>query len=276
MPDQSTSRDGLQRPCCFTTYEPYLEGFSPLSRIRSRTNWGDEKGSKVLIRDVCKATAAARGAFKGVVIGGIKFRDGEIWTANPAFEIFSEIETRSTQKDPIQLLVSLGSGPKRAPKFHPLAWRFSDAERNTSVDQLLKEKLGSRYCHFEGPHDLPDVEINEWKIDGSGLKTFQRIQRATENYCSLPKVKELIDQCAKHLVQLRQSRAKTAYWERFALGIRYTCRHKSGCSSPSEGFGDVNSFMTHLMWEHDEPPQDEAHWNYIQELLKWSQKTTVK
>jgi hypothetical protein len=34
--------------------------------------------------------------------------------------------------------------------------------------------------------------------------------------------------------------------------------------------------MTHLMWEHNEPPQDEAHWNYIQSLLKQSQTTTVK
>lgn len=276
MPDETEG--GLQRPHFFRTSDYQGEGSSSLSRSASGSTIQDRDGANILIRDVCKATSAAPGFFKGVSIGGMKFRDGAIWTSNPALEICSDIEeAHSGIKEPIQLLVSLGSGGQKPRKLQaPAQKQYRSRSDEESIDRKLTDKLDSRYCAFEGPSDLSGLEINEWRIDGSGLKTFARIRKSTEAYCKRADVKEKIDSCAKTLVRLRQSRARTTRWERFALGIRYTCRVNQTCSSRSQKFEDRDAFMDHLMWEHNEPPQDEANWNRIERLLASSQITTVK
>ena len=211
MPDET--EDGLRRPYFFRTSGYQGVGSSALIRIASGSTVRDGKGgngTKVLIRDVCKATSAAPGFFKGVPIGGVKFRDGAIWTSNPALEICCDIEEAHPDvKAPIQLLVSLGSGRPKLRRFQSPTRRPSRPQLDEEfIDQKLAKKLDSRYIPFEGPPDLFDLGINEWKIDGSGLKTFPRIRKSTEAYCEREDIKEKIDHCAKKLVRLRQSRGR--------------------------------------------------------------------
>jgi len=269
MPDKL--EDGLQRPFLFRSYDEQGEGLS-LPRVTS--------GSPTAIRinDICRATSAAPGFFKGVHIGDVKYRDGAIWRNNPALEIYRGINECNTEiKRPVKMLVSLGSGPTKPRKFYiPTQPSTKYHKKDSSIDRVLSQKLDDGYWSFEGPSDLSDLEINEWRIDGSGYKTFERIQKSTESYYQQKPVKERIERLAEDLVRLRQSRARTKRWERFALGIQYTCRASPTCSSHSEKFDDRDSFMDHLMWEHNEPPQDEANWNRIQQLFADSQTTTVK
>lgn len=276
MPDMK--EDGLQKPYLFRTYSRPGTS-SPLAIVRTSSGSKIEYkiGNNVLIRDVCKATSAAPGVFKGVKIGQVKFRDGATWTTNPALEICSEIEEAHDEiQDPIHLLICLGTSLRKSRKIHSQTRKSSIASPDdVLIDQLLKEKLGSKYYHFEGPRDLFNLDVNEWKIDGGGLKTFNTIREATERYCADKAVSDLIDRCAIELVRLRQSRARTSRWERFVAGIRYTCRLSPVCSS-LEPFEDREAFMAHLTWEHNMPPQDEANWNQIQRLLAENQFTTIR
>ena len=269
MPDKK--EDGLQKPYLFRTYSRPRKS-SPITLVRtpSGSEIEYEIGNHVLIRDVCKATSAAPGVFKSVKIGQVKFRDGATWTTNPALEICSEIEeTHDEIKDPIHLLICLGTGLRKSRNIH------SPTRDGELIDQLLKEKLRTKYYHFDGPRDLFNLDVNEWKIDGGGQKTFNKIRAATERYCAEKEVSDLIDHCAMELVRLRQSRARTSRWERFVAGIRYTCRLSQVCSS-LKPFEDREAFMAHLTWEHNMPPQDEANWNLIQRLLAENQFTTVR
>ncbi len=276
MPDRK--EDGLQKPYLFRTYSRSgTHSPSPLVRVPSGSKIEYEIGNNVLIRDVCKATSAAPGVFKGVKIGQVKFRDGATWTTNPALEICSEIEdTHDEIKDPIHLLICLGTELRKPRRIHSETRKSSIASPADALnDQLLKEKLGEKYYHFEGPRDLFNLDVNEWKIDGGGQKTFDKIRKATERYCDEKEVSVRIDRCAIELVRLRQSRARTSRWERFVAGIRYTCRLSPDCSS-LKPFEDREAFMAHLTWEHNMPPQDEANWNHIQRLLAENQFTTIR
>lgn len=277
MPDGL--EDGLQRPFLFRSYDERGEGLSSLTRVTSGGSVIQVSSpSTILINDICRATSAAPGFFKGVNIGHVKFRDGALWTNNPALELYRGIEASSpaTSMDPtksIKLLVSLGSGqskPRRSLSAHQHSKTYA---YDDTIDPVLSKHLDTGYWSFEGPKDLTDLKINEWRIDGSGYNTFKRIRKSTEEYARQRDVTERIDALAQHLVKLRQSRAKTKRWERFALGIRYTCQAKPPCE---QKFEDSDSFMDHLMWEHNEPPQDGKNWNHIQKLFADSQTTTVK
>jgi len=269
MPDKL--EQGLQRPVLFCSFDEQVEGMS-LTRVTS----GSPK--PIQINDICRATSAAPGFFKGVNIRDVKYRDGAIWRNNPALEIYRGINEFSKDiKRPVKLLISLGSGPTKERKFYTHTHPSSKYhKKGSSVDRVLSQKLDDGYWSIEGPSDLSDLEINEWRVDGSGYKTFERIQKSTEMYYQQQAVKEKIELLAEKLVRLRQSRARTKRWERFALGIQYECRASAYCSSNSVKFDDRNSFMDHLMWEHNEPPQDEANWNRIQKLCADSRITTVK
>jgi hypothetical protein len=276
MPDET--EDGLQQPFLFRSYDSQESVSTHFTRITSGPTTADAFSKNLLIHDICKATSAAPSFFKGADIAGIKFRDSTTWISNPVGEIYMGVQEATQEsnpdvEDPIHLLVSFGPGLAKQRRFHSPSRRSHDQD-DDGINGLLRKKLDTRYCAFDGPSDLYNLETNEWRIDGSGDKTFARIQKSTETYCQQPDVKKELDRCAENLVRLRQQRAKTTQWERFALGIRYTCR-ESKCAS-STTFDDKDSFMDHLMWEHTQPPQDEANWNYIQKILAKSQVTTVK
>jgi hypothetical protein len=278
MPDES--HNGFQQPVLFRTYNAVAERDDSLSlsRVGSANSAGSLK-DQVLIKDVCRATCATPGLFKGVKIGGVKYRGGSVWASNPASQIYEEIrEQYSRLEDPVQLFVDLGNlppNPKHRRRFQSPTRRQSlRAIPNDAITNVEFERLGDAYYGFGGPSGLLDLET-DWRNDRNGRKTFEMIQTKTVAYCKQPHVAEKIERCARALVKLRQSRARTVRWEQFSLGIRYTCRMEPPCKNPTR-FDDRDAFMHHLMWDHNQPPQDEKNWNLIQELLSRSQITTLK
>jgi hypothetical protein len=278
MPDES--RNGFQQPMLFRTYEAVADHDDSLSlsRVGSGGSTGSQKG-RVLISDVCRATCATPGLFKGVKIDGIKYRDGSVWASNPAPQIYEEIEEQySHVEDPIQLFVDLGNlptNPRHRSRFQsPTRRQTLRASPNDFFTKPKFERLGDAYYGFDGPPGLLDLDT-DWRNDRNGRKTFEMIKSKTEAYCKQKHIAVKIDQCAQALVKLRQSRARTVRWEQFALGIRYTCRTEPPCKI-STRFDDRDAFMHHLMWDHNLPPQDEKNWNMIQELLSRSQTTILK
>jgi hypothetical protein len=227
-------------------------------------------GGEVGTADVCKATSAAAGFFKGVKIHDLKYRDGSIWSSNPAMEIYREIEeVHSDVGNPIQLMVSVGSGRRKS------TWNRSRSDLDgLIIDQQLSKKLREKYYRFNGPSNLSDLEINEWRIDGPGEKTFSRIRDSTIAFCD--QNAEKLELLARELVAIRRRRSKMLHWEKFALGMQYVCRAQPPCRIGDKPFEDRDEFVFHLLREHDQAPPDTENWDRVQQLLTESQTTTVK
>lgn len=266
--DGSDGRDGINRPYIFRSY----------SAGQRDVRNPQEDGSNASIASICRATSAMPGFFKCVEIGNQKFRDGAIWSANPTLEIFHEVEELfPNQHNPIQILVSIGCGrpktgrPFSISKASKLRWNDGLAERG------LKDKREVDFFNFEGPSDLRDLEINEWRADGYGKKTFGRIELPAEKFCDSHPTKLRLRECARLLVATRQQRAETTRWERYALGMKYICWYslKNESHKGPTQFEDRDSYLDHLLRYHDEP-EDAKNWNKIQELLKNSQTTTIR
>jgi hypothetical protein len=278
MPDQSD--DGLQRPVFFRSYgiEPSLS-HKPLNDGPSELPNEHIKTPNVSITDVCKATAAAPGYFKGVKIQGIKYRDGGLWNTNPATDIFQEVAARhGNAEDSVILLINVGSEKSKSRRINSLKSELKlPRQDGNRVNDPMPDGLEKRVYTFDGPDNLKGLEINDWKFDGDGKKTFDQIRTATKCYFEDEEVLKNIDICAKKLVSIRRARAKTTQWERYAFGIRYTCRVTSDCSDSLATFSDLEDFLIHLTWEHNEFPQDgdAENWNRIQSCLKKCQETTV-
>jgi hypothetical protein len=272
----SSSDRGLQRP-------EYLKSFTWESRMHkwqqnlvSNDNDADlskkSASSAWHIRDVCRATTADPEYYKSVVIGGVKYRDGAIWRPNPALDLFDEIILHSTKKDnPVRLLLNLSSTKPKIRKLLPRPSSLLTRSNEQSVDEHLQRLLHDRYVWFEGPSELEEQERNYVRGDE---KFVDRVRSSTERYCrENGEVRKRIDECARSLVQLRQDRARTNHWERFAFGIRYTCS-KCPNGAKNKYFEHRDSIITHLMWEHDylPPDYDADNWNEIQKVLKDSQR----
>lgn len=254
---------GLRQPFLFRTYH-----FRAAKNDATQTRNPETDGKNIKIKDVLAATSAAPSFFKGAVINGKKYRDGTIWNANPANEVRAEVEEmHSDIKNPIRLLISVGCGVKKPSRFGRYQ-RWDDVLTNHQV----KSKLQKAYHRFDGPSNLFDLEINEWRSDGMGEDTFKRIRDSTAKFCET--TKNEIKRCARELVECRRMRAKTPRWEKFALGIEYVCKDKE-CQNLGE-FETRGAFIYHLLYKHNEFPPDDKNWEKIQSLLLDSQTTVLE
>jgi hypothetical protein len=255
---------GLRQPFMFRTY-PCKDVDSKARRIRNPGT--DAKDIK--IKDVLNATSAAPGFFKAAVIDGVKYRDGTVWIANPAYEIVKEIEEMHDEfTNPIRLMVSVGSGIKKRPLFRSSRYSWDELMVNHQVNFKLK----TSYQRFDGPTDLFDLEVNEWISDGVGETTFNRIKASTKKFCESRSAD--ITRCAEQLVECRRARARTARWEKFALGIEYVCREPECRQLPH--FETRASLIYHLMRRHNMSPPDSQNWETIQEILLASQTSVIE
>lgn len=261
MPD--ASEGGLQRPYRFRTF----------SIPDSQTDKHYEHDAKLNINEVCRATSAAPKFFKGVRIRDVKYRTGDLWCADPALEICELVKKSNfSTHDPVAVFVSIRAPHKKSPRFQT-ATKISSL---TSVDEAIIEytlrtelKKGD-YIPFEGPSDLLDLDVNEWRSDSDGKHTFHRVEKSTKEYCENPEIKKRIDECAEKLVKIRQQRAKTIRWEQFSLGIKYNCPDHA-----SKIFRNRDLFLDHMMFDHDWPPPDEQSWREIQKLMEEYQIKTI-
>jgi hypothetical protein len=257
---------GLRQPFLFRSYQVRAESIETMQLRKPQS-----EGDGVKIKEVLNATAAAPGFFKGVIINKTKYRDGTVWNANPANELRVEVEgVHSDTIHPIRLLMSVGCGVKKPSRFRAYQ-RFQRLDE-ILVDATVSSRLHSAYQRFDGPSNLFDLEINEWRSDGVGEETFKRINDSTKKFCD-SRHNEIVE-CARELVKCRQMRAKTPRWEKFALGIEYVCR-KRECSSLGK-IETRSAFIFHLLQVHNESPPDDKNWGRIQQILLESQTTVIE
>jgi hypothetical protein len=210
-------RNAKQSPYLFRSY-PYRNEYASDFNITPNPELHDVK-----IWQVARATSAAPSYFPSLRIDEAKdsqFVDGTHWHADPALELYYEITSQHEGKDSaFELLLSIGTGDKRGHATHKISSIRTIAE--TIRAHANSEKF--EYFRFDGPTDIPPLRFDRWTKDGSGDKTQTYIENAASRYCSLPAVRIELEKCAGELVKLRQARAKTERWERFAMGIYYTC-----------------------------------------------------
>jgi hypothetical protein len=184
------------------------------------------KLNHVKIWEVARATAAAPRFFSSLRIADSEFVDGALWSADPALEVYREIKSQHKKQDSaLEILLSIGTGQMRSPASARLiAPKQQHSAKGPVVDTLRKcaKKEEFKYFRFESPY-VPALRFDQWTKDGSGEKTQIQIEKSVKEYCSLDETKELLRDCAQQLVDLRHARARTERWERFALGIYYTC-----------------------------------------------------
>jgi hypothetical protein len=222
-------QQGSQKPYLFRSYPYDKRNSSGLNRLPHR------ELEKVPIQIVASATCAAPTYFASVKTKELpakKFRDGTLWSVNPAMEVYREILSLHESRynpHPIELILSIGSGALKpqgtfrrrrnslTTQHHP-----EQLEVHDTMDQRSKLE-DFEYFRLDGPSELSGLNLDEWKDDKKGHKTFKRVESYVTSYCATPEVQATLQKCAESLVALRHKRAATDRWERFALGIYYTC-----------------------------------------------------
>ena len=240
--------EGVRRPYLFRSY--VFNEDKPTAMSRNKSN----KTQDTPLKDVCLATSAAPGFFESVKIDDKKFRDGSIWMTNPSMELYREVYSmHPDQESPIYCLVSIGCGKQKRSRILPSinmpATSLYKWEQQQVHDVLKSRKKDAEiieYIRFAGPTDLTDAKPSDWKLEGHKRKTFIRIKTAAERYCDTSEVKQKIKEIAVQLVKYRRQRARTARWERFALGVRYTC---NWCEDSKE-LVDRDDVIDHVKIKH--------------------------
>lgn len=232
----------------------------------------------IRIKDVCRATSAAPQYFESVKLEGFasKFRDGSVWVKDPSMEIYKEVRSMHSDVDsPVEVLVSIGCGLERRQPFRwTLRGRRASLTTQNPEQWAIRNILGAKketerleYHRFEGPDDFLGPDLGDWKLGREGQRTFPRLQKAVDAWCNTDEIKHRIQACANTLVTIRQRRAQTTQWERFALGIVYKCQqHRDKAKSPEFDLRD--DFIAHLQRDHLEPPPDEENHGHIQDELR--------
>lgn len=238
---------GVRRPYLFRSY--VFNEDKPTAMNRNKSN----KTQDTPLKDVCLATSAAPSFFESVKIDNTKFRDGSIWMTNPSMELYREVcSMHPNQESPIYCLVSIGCGKQKRSRIlpsinTPATSLFKWEQQQVHGVLKLRKKEGEiiEYIRFDGP-DLADVKLSDWKLEGHKRKTFNRIKTAAERYCDTFEVKQKIEKIAVQLVKYRRQRARTAHWERFALGVRYSC---NWCEDSTE-LVDRDHVIDHVKIKH--------------------------
>jgi hypothetical protein len=229
---------GTQKPYLFRSYDSSETKGSKGSNGFNRPPRQDL--DRVGIAYVASASCAAPRDFSGVHLGepssiSSKFRDGSLWTSNPAMELYTEMLSMCITDDnpqPVGLILSIGTGEaKTSGLIGAFRRRRSSASRTqrgdlVNVDEklhALSRREGFRYSRLPGPSYLNHLSLNEWQDDPSSENAFDQLQKSVNAYCDTQEIDKELQSCAEYLVEVRQKRAKTQQWARFALGIYYTC-----------------------------------------------------
>lgn len=254
---------GVRRPYLFRSYA--FNEDKPTAVNRNKSN----KTQDTPLKDVCLATSAAPSFFESVKIDNKKFRDGSIWMTNPSMELYREVYSmHPDQESPIYCLVSIGCGKQKRSRILPSInmpatslYKWEQQQVHDVLKSRKKEEI-IEYIRFAGPTDLTDVKPSDWKLEGHKRKTFDRIKTAAARYCDTSEVKQKIEKIAVQLVKYRRQRARTAHWERFALGVRYSC---NWCKEPTE-LVDRDDVIDHVKIKHKD--RDSRFFNEYRKVLK--------
>ena len=133
---QETTQQMSERPYLFRTYKNLRKGATTEERPFDR-NPG--MAHDIPIWQVARATSAAPGYFKEVVIEGLRYVDGGFGANNPCVEVFKDVRKMNNHNDDcIQCVVSVGTGKNKQRRI----------TRQTGAKDLLKAGLG-KFIHYE-------------------------------------------------------------------------------------------------------------------------------
>ncbi|OCK84953.1 FabD/lysophospholipase-like protein [Lepidopterella palustris CBS 459.81] len=257
---QIDRENGVRRPYLFRSYT--FKDRSATAVNRNKTS--ETEGTP--LHAVCRATSAAPNYFQSVIIDKKKFRDGSIWMANPSMELYREVHSmHPDHPSPIYCLLSIGCGKQKRSRYLPnISMRAASLYNweQQQVDDVLTARKSQGedfdYVRFLGPADLADPKPSDWRQDGTRRKTVERIRISTARYCDNPGVSAQIDATARQLVQYRRQRARTAHWERFALGITYKCVWCAETGGQGE-LNDRDDVIDHVQSKHKDLPGIDSH-----------------
>lgn len=176
------------------------------------------------IWEVARATSATPLYFKPITINESRYLDGGIGANNPSRLVLNEVmQMHSESRNPMSLLLSIGTGTSSRPTSSPLTSMKSVISTQTkdTHKRFLKEKndINFYYQRFDAD-GLEGIEHNSWKPRHSRMAKLQRIKDYTKRYLEGEMVQEELRECARKLVESRRRRARTSDWESFAFEAR--------------------------------------------------------
>ncbi|KAF2840455.1 FabD/lysophospholipase-like protein [Patellaria atrata CBS 101060] len=243
-------KQGVWRPHLFRSYE-----FKPVNVTSFNRNTATECEPTPL-KSLCQVTAASPKYFRSVRIGNRKFYDGSSWMTNPAMEMYREIDAMHPMPkrnvSPMYGIVSIGCGSRRSGLIPSKAATRHDWEQKL-VDKKLSLGQGTghdRYRYIRLDPDTPWMNSIDTAPGIDAEKTIRLIREATTEYCKRDDVRVNIESCASLIVQYRHQRARTPQWERFALGVRYSCTLCQEVGRDAGDLGDRDDFADHLLLQH--------------------------
>ena len=161
---------------------------------------------------------------------------------NPTQEGLLEIQDLEGSGS-VNTVVSIGTARKDQEKKKNLIGmtkRWVDMLADPEQINKQVEKTAARedfpFFRLNDPQAL-DVALDEWKPRNltswlnrkeSGHKTIEKIEGEWNRWAAEPDNQDLLQKCARMLVQHRRTRAESyARWERFATCVRYECKNCS-------------------------------------------------
>ena len=136
--------------------------------------------------------------------------------------------------------------------------RALDAAENTSTTRL-EHTVNGATTNGHPPSSSTSAQELDSSTDGAKIPkwfqpknlTLEAIRKYTEDYLSRPETIEMIEQCAKLLVDGRRGRAKSdsQRWERACFGTWYQCRI-SGCPRGEKEYEARGHLRRHLLDKH--------------------------
>jgi len=241
------------KPFLFRSYDHPEPAPNGTSEKGAHLNPGP--AADVAIWKVGRATSAAPGWFKPMIIEQQTYIDGAMAMQNNPVKIaYNEVKQLHPAHEPV-MIISIGTNPKR-PKtespananptfmtFGVFKDTFKGYKQSLSesykthqdfrdehdfpehVDRTVQDDKAI-YFRFDVPSNLPfkDVKLCDWH-GTDGHQTKQAISESTLQYLARAEINQELIRCARHLVDIRRRRVKTARWETFALDARlyYFC-----------------------------------------------------
>ena len=267
---KSTQSKDFQTPFLFRSYD-HKKGLDSATDPMER-NPSDPHA--FAIWEVARATSAAPSFFKSISLFEDRYYDAAEDINNPSLEVVHEVSLLSGgNHDAIDVLLSIGGGNAQGNMPKTKFGGGGLLQEMTEISDVIHRKVRSEsenhlftYYRLDVEEGLQDVRLNEWKPKSSGMRTLERIKRATNRYLRRADVRSQCRQCAGALVRRRTQRAQTMRWECFATGTRYKCP-ETGCATPNARFQNRNGLMDHLRMQHNYAPPDAEHYEEMQTLL---------
>ncbi|KAI9649163.1 hypothetical protein NHQ30_001730 [Ciborinia camelliae] len=242
-------------PYLFRTYE------HPKSSVDNPQELNPGLPLQIPIWQVARATTAAPTYFKPFKLGDERFVDGGFGYNNPTQRTFFEIE-QVHGKGTVALALSIGTG--RPTKVQPIARQKSGlighyrqmikytaaiTTDSENTHENVKALLAAEKCPYERFNvdgKLGDINLGEWRINGTENMTLKMIRNQTQAYLNLPGVRKRMEKVARMLVKNRQERSKTSEWGVVATGHRYQCPKQCDKKTIFTREGDLRAHLCEI------------------------------